>query len=290
VSARNIDHLVLPVGNLAQARDRLSALGFTVAPDAHHPFGTANACVFFEDGTYLEPLALADRRKAGTAAKRGNVFTARDIAFRGRRGRQGLSAIVVDSSDAAGDHERFLARGISAGDPLEFARTMKSPHGDEAEARFRLAFAAVESSPDFFAFACQRMLTFPADVRELLAHANTVAGVKEVVLAGGSSPELASMLEEVLQAPAQAGEAGVSIATANGKVRLLDADQLVHDFGLSINSAASGLSAKAIIFRAVDLAVTEIILAANDVAFIRRDGRVLVSPAPGQGVLFGFEE
>jgi hypothetical protein len=36
--------------------------------------------------------------------------------------------------------------------------------------------------------------------------------------------------------------------------------------------------------------VTEITLAANDVAFIRRDGRVLVSPAPGQGVFFGFED
>jgi hypothetical protein len=45
-----------------------------------------------------------------------------------------------------------------------------------------------------------------------------------------------------------------------------------------------------VIFRSLDLAVTEIILAANDVAFIRRDGRVLVSPSPGQGVLFGFEE
>lgn len=44
------------------------------------------------------------------------------------------------------------------------------------------------------------------------------------------------------------------------------------------------------IFKSADLAVTEITLAANDVAFVRRDGRVLVYPAPGQGVLFGFEE
>jgi hypothetical protein len=29
-----------------------------VAADARHPFGTENACVFFADGTYLEPLAL----------------------------------------------------------------------------------------------------------------------------------------------------------------------------------------------------------------------------------------
>ena len=54
---RAIDHLVLPTDSLGVARARLSALGFTVAPDAQHPFGTGNCCVYLQDGTYLEPLA-----------------------------------------------------------------------------------------------------------------------------------------------------------------------------------------------------------------------------------------
>ena len=59
--ARRIDHCVLPVADLAGARDRLTRLGFTVAPEGRHPFGTHNACVYFADDTFLEPLAVGDR-------------------------------------------------------------------------------------------------------------------------------------------------------------------------------------------------------------------------------------
>ena len=57
---RALDHLVLPVPSLELARAHLDALGFTIAPQGTHPFGTINACVFFADGTFLEPLAVGD--------------------------------------------------------------------------------------------------------------------------------------------------------------------------------------------------------------------------------------
>lgn len=290
MTARKIDHLVLPVGDLVRTRERLSSLGFTVAPDGHHPFGTANACIFLEDGAYLEPLALADRRKAGAAAKRGNVFIERDIAYRGRRGRQGLSAIVVSSDDAAGDHQRYVENGISGGEPLEFARAITSPDGEEAEARFRLAFAALDGVPDFFAFACQRLVSFPQDMGGLRTHANAVTGLKEVVVASRDPHASSSFFENVLQISGDEVDGGLAFQTESGRVRVLGGEQIAHEFGLPIEVAAGGLVGRAVIFRTSDLAVTEIILAANDVAFIRRDGRVLVSPQPGQGVLFGFEE
>jgi hypothetical protein len=74
----------LPVEDLDTARARHSALGFTVAADARHPFGTENACVFFADGTYLEPLALPSVKSA-RKRREGNVFVARDQAYRFRR-------------------------------------------------------------------------------------------------------------------------------------------------------------------------------------------------------------
>lgn len=71
---RPVDHLVLPTVDLDTARQRLEALGFTVAPSAQHPFGTENACVFFSDNTYLEPLAIAQRETCETEARNGNVL------------------------------------------------------------------------------------------------------------------------------------------------------------------------------------------------------------------------
>lgn len=86
-----LDHVVLPVVNIDLARERLGKLGFTVAADARHPFGTENACVFFADKTYLEPLGIANVEESEASARQGNVFTARNQAFRFRCGEEGLS-------------------------------------------------------------------------------------------------------------------------------------------------------------------------------------------------------
>lgn len=290
MNARSIDHLVLPVADLAFARSRLTDLGFTVAPDAFHPFGTANACVFFSDGTYLEPLAIDNRRHASAAAKRGNVFTARDLAFRKGRNKQGFSALVVASQDVAADHARFRLRGISAGDILQFSRTVTMPDGSETEASFRLAFAGDDRAPDFFLFSVQRLAPLPSDRGELERHANTVIGLSEIILSASAPTDFAPLVEEVVMARGEAEPGFLKLAAANARIRILGNEGLEAEFALPPVAGTDGLHGRAIIFKTADLAVTEIILAANDVAFVRREGRVLVSAAPGQGVLFGFEE
>ncbi|CDN47766.1 VOC family protein [Neorhizobium galegae] len=290
MNARPIDHLVLPVAGLTAARSRLTELGFTVAPDAFHPFGTANACVFFSDGTYLEPLALANRRHAGVAAKRGNVFTARDLAFRKTSNRQGFSALVVATRDAMADHARFKMRGVSAGEVLEFSRGMTLADGSETQASFRLAFAGDHRAPEFFLFSCQRINPLPADRSGLERHANTVTGLSEIILSAPTPADFAPLVEQVLLTKAAPEAAPLQLAAANARIRILQDRELEAEFALQPTPGAEGLRGRAVIFKTADLAVTEITLAANDVAFVRREGRVLVSAAPGQGVLFGFEE
>ncbi len=290
MNARPIDHLVLPVAGLTAARSRLTELGFTVAPDAFHPFGTANACVFFSDGTYLEPLALANRRHAGVAAKRGNVFTARDLAFRKTSNRQGFSALVVATRDAMADHARFKMRGVSAGEVLEFSRGMTLADGSETQASFRLAFAGDDRAPEFFLFSCQRINPLPADRGELERHANTVTGLSEIILSAPTPADFAPLVEQVLLTKAAPEAAPLQLAAANARIRILQDRELEAEFAVQPTPGAEGLRGRAVIFKTADLAVTEITLAANDVAFVRREGRVLVSAAPGQGVLFGFEE
>ena len=57
---RDIDHLVIAVNDLEAARATWQALGFTVAPVARHPFGTANA-IIQTDG---ERLVVAAKEKS----------------------------------------------------------------------------------------------------------------------------------------------------------------------------------------------------------------------------------
>lgn len=54
-----IDHLVILVGDLAEAVEDYEALGFQVSPGGEHVGGaTHNALVSFADGTYLELIAF----------------------------------------------------------------------------------------------------------------------------------------------------------------------------------------------------------------------------------------
>ena len=167
-TARPLDHVVLPVADLAIARERHELLGFKVAPIGVHPFGTENACVFFKDGTFLEPLAIGQRETAEAASLAGNVFTARDAAFRFRKGAEGFSAVVMGSDDAAGDHAQFEKAGISAGGILDFGRDFVTPEGQASRMDFRLAFAADLRSPDSFFFTCQRINVPKADRSALI--------------------------------------------------------------------------------------------------------------------------
>ncbi|HWT56387.1 MAG TPA: VOC family protein [Rhizobium sp.] len=286
-----LDHVVLPVVNIDLARERLGKLGFTVAADARHPFGTENACAFFADKTYLEPLGIASVEESEASARQGNVFTARNRAFRFRCGEEGLSAVAFATSDARRDHRNFAGSGSSAGEMLQFSRPMKMPDGSETIAGFKLAFAADLRAPDFFLFSVERINPLPSDRGALEMHANGVIGIAEIALC---APEPAAFAAFVGLAAAQSAvektSFGVNIAAPNAKISLMTPEGLDAYFEIAVTSADRGLRGRAILFTVADLAVTEAHLAANGVTYTRKNNRILVKPAPGQGTLFAFEE
>ncbi|MBY5350777.1 VOC family protein [Rhizobium leguminosarum] len=286
-----LDHVVLPVVDIDLARERLGKLGFTVAADARHPFGTENACVFLADKTYLEPLGIASVEESEASARRGNVFTARNRAFRFRCGAEGLSAVAFGSKDADIDHQEFVGNGSSAGEMLQFARPMTMPDGSEMIAGFKLAFAGDLRAPDLLLFTVERVNPLPADRAALETHANGVTGIVEIALC---TPEPAAFAAFVSLAVAQSAVEktgfGVDIAASNAKISLMTPEGLEAYFDIAGSSADRGLRGRAILFAVADLAVTEAHLAANGVTYTRKNNRILVKPAPGQGTLFAFEE
>lgn len=289
-SVRPLDHLVIPVTDLQTARARLTRLGFTIASDARHPFGTENACVFFADGTYLEPLAIGSRSDAETAVRAGNQFVARDQAFRFRNGEEGLSAIAMGTSDADADHAAFRAAGFSTGDQLSFSRLMKFPDGTEIVPSFKLAFAADLRAPDFFAFTCQRVDMPPADRSGLERHENGVTGIARVVLSESQPAAFADYLRAVTGGPsAGLGNGRVGISTANVALEVLDPAALRSEFGVP-RSSERGLRGEAVVFRVNDLVAAERLLSGNGVNHLRSSGLILMPREPGQGTLFAFSE
>jgi len=274
---RSVDHLVLPVETLGSARSRLTALGFTVAADGHHPFGTVNACVFLADGIYLEPLAVDDDEVAAAAIADGNVFVARDKAFRQARP-QGLSAIVIASQDAEADQEAFVAAGVNGGKMLDFSRPVRLPDGGESVASFRLAFAAREVEP-FFLFACQRIAPLPADRGALERHANGVNGLRRVFFYAPQPNLYVDWLRTVFGREGRAAGNGLVFDAANLSIEIIHGE-----------TGDGRLLAEALVFTVADLEVTAAVLTANGVAHERLPDALIVPAAPGQGVAFLFEE
>jgi hypothetical protein len=288
---RPLDHLVLPVEDLDTARARHSALGFTVAADARHPFGTENACVFFADDTYLEPLGIAQREECEEAARSGNVFVARDQAYRFRLSDNGFSALVVGSKDAGADHDRFVELGMSGGDMLTFSRPMKLPDGSEVTPSFKLSFAADLRAPDFFGFAVERINVPAADRSVLTTHPNGVVGVSEVILSEPNPTDFQYFIQELAcNREVDANSFGMSVELDGATVTVFNKAGLETHLGIVDPSRERGLMGRAVVYRVPDLQALSALLLKNEVAVRQVAGRLIVDPAPGQGACYCFEE
>lgn len=277
LTPRLLDHCVLPVPDLATARARYEALGFTMAPQGTHPFGTINSCVYFADDTFLEPLAIGDVAKVREAVASRNVFIARDALYRQAVGENGFSALVFKTDDARADHAGFEEADVSAGPILDFSRAFVDPAGRSGKVSFRLAFAAEPGSDAAYFFTCQR-IEAPATVglAALESHRNGTTGIAGVTLTAADPQTHEAFLSVIAHAP---------IATENGAiVARLGNSRLVME------RADGPLRLAAIHFAVADIDTTAAALAAGNVAFDRHGGKLTVQPAPGQGATFTFED
>jgi catechol 2,3-dioxygenase-like lactoylglutathione lyase family enzyme len=285
---RRIDHIVMPVTSLSASRTFFKSLGFTVAPAAAHPFGTENACVFFADGTYLEPLAIGDAASYAAAGQSGAVFVSRDAAFRFRRGVPGFSGIAFQSDDAEADWRAFRDAGLADGDFFQFARTFEAPDGTRRELGFRLAFAAERRSPDLFFFACQA-LAKPGDRSALTRHANGVSGIAHLVLSEPQPQDFQPLLQDLLgREDAETGPEGLRLAAADAVIEVLTPAGLAGRYGAERN-AERGLRFEGVVVRVPDLGPVEE-RASRGGLNARREGDCLVVPlAEAGGPFLAFE-
>ena len=141
---RGIDHLVVAVHDLDAARESWRRLGFTTAPIARHPFGTANSVVQF-DGNYIELLAVADPNAIPEAGVGAFSFAAFNRDFLEKR--EGLSMIALKSRDARADRADFETHDLAVFEPVDFERVATGPDGVERKLAFSLTFTARATPP-----------------------------------------------------------------------------------------------------------------------------------------------
>lgn len=286
---RAFDHAILPVSSLSTARQRLIALGFTVAADARHPFGTENCCVFFGDDTYLEPLAIGQREDCELSALKGNQFTRRDQAFRFRNGDNGFSSIALKTDTADKDHKRFKKAGVSAGKKLIFGRTIVDPSGKQAKVTFKLAFSADLRAPDAFLFTCQRMNVPQVDRSGLQQHQNTVTGIATIVASEANPSDYQYWLQDVMDnRETDAHSFGMSVTMTNSELDVLTPEGMHMRYGVDRQSSERGVRFEGIVFKVKSLDAVRVAAQQSGTMLRQQGGMLIADPSDGQGAFFAF--
>ncbi|MAU96420.1 MAG: lactoylglutathione lyase [Fulvimarina sp.] len=216
---RSIDHLVMPFDTLPAARRWFESLGFVVAPDAIHPFGTGNACVFFADGRYLEPLSVVEEAVYAAAKDEGHLFVERDAAMRDLAERPAISGLGFRSQDALADREQLLEEEAGEDGLVDFERALRLPDGGTTQLYFRLAFAAIHSADAPSFFYCEARHQVKPDRSALTRHPNGATGIAGVRLSASDPQDFRDYLSAVADSPAEAhGDGSLAIPLEDGRL------------------------------------------------------------------------
>ncbi|MEX0693400.1 MAG: VOC family protein [Rhodospirillales bacterium] len=228
VMSRGIDHLVLCVHDLKKARAFYETLGFTMTPVARHPFGTSNTLAQM-DGCFLEVLAVSEPGAIPEADADNFSFAAFNRDF--LKTREGMSMLVLDSTDAAADRKAFLDKGLHVYAPFDFQRQAKLPDGSEATVGFSLTFLSHPKLRDLAFFTCMQWrpdLFWKPDYQR---HANGALSIEEVFIIAPDPVDAATFLTAFADSPeTKTGEGVIKVQTARGRLGIYTPDAFDDKF------------------------------------------------------------
>jgi len=147
-----LDHIVHAVRDLDAAAEFYRRAGFTVGARNRHPWGTHNRIVQLKD-CFIEILGVAEPEKIAPHRTRAFSFGAFNRDFLGLH--EGLSMLILSSSNASEDARAYEAAGIGGFEVFDFAREGTKPDGTAVKLAFSLVFARDPASPGLGFAVCQ---------------------------------------------------------------------------------------------------------------------------------------
>ena len=285
VRPRGIDHLVIAVRDLEKARAAYRRLGFTVTPEAVHPFGTKNSLVQL-DGSFLELLAINDAATIPPAREGFFSFPAFNRDFLERQ--EGLSMLVLKSVDPNLDHAAFAGHRLPTYAPFQFERTARAPDGTERKVAFTLAFTSEPRLRDAGFFTCRHH--FPENFwrAEYQRHANGARTIASAVMVTRDPADFHEFLTYFTGVhDMKSTSLGIDFDLGDGShVEVLSPPGFHGLFG-----GDSGPDPRRFLACRVgvaDIAGTRSFLEANRVAFAERPEGLVVPPKEAGGVTIAF--
>jgi len=214
-----LDHVVVAVHDLDAAARAWESLGFTVTPEARHPWGTANRLIQL-DGFFIELLTIADESLIIEAGEGEFSFGAFNRDF--LKHREGGSMVVFESRDPDHDRAFFQKHHLQTYAPFSFEREAKAPDGSVRKVAFDLTFVTDPLAPSIGYFTCRNR--FPENFwkPEYQTHANGAAAIDEVVLVARDPCDHHAFLGSLMeQREMRATSLGLELKTPRGRIQVL---------------------------------------------------------------------
>ena len=236
---RGLDHIVHCVQDFGGMRLKMAQAGFTLTPPAEHPFGTGNSLVQL-DGFFIEFLHVPNPHLIPAEREGHFSFPQFSQAYM-EGGREGVSMLVFESSDARADAQEFAASGLTTYEPFDFSRKAKLPGGEEVTVGFSLAFVTHPDMARAAFFSCQQHAPQHFWKPEYQRHSNTAKSIGEVALVCEQPLHYAGFLKALTgRDPVQEEAHAVRFETPRGWLTAYRPDAFAHSYGHAAPSLADG--------------------------------------------------
>ncbi len=273
-----VDHALVGVRGLEDARRAWRRLGFTLSPRGRHiGWGTANHCIMFARD-YVELLGIID---PGQFTNDLDRFLAV---------REGLLGLALACDDAAVSAAELAAAGLPADGPKALRRSLELPDG-EAMPVFSLVHLPASVTPGLSTFLCQHLSRSLVWQEAWQSHANGASSIRGLT-AVVADPGEAARAYGALFGPARVTHADGCLKVDSGTavLRFATGETLrrLHPRAAELPVIPeSGLVALTVATR--DLAETAVWLTGAGVAHGWDDRRrIHVSPLEATGVVLEF--
>jgi len=284
---RGLDHIVHAVRDLDAAGEFYRRAGFTVGARNRHPWGTHNRIVQLKN-CFIEILEIAEPEKIVPHSARSFSFGAFNRDYLAAR--DGLSMLILNSTNAGEDARSFKASKISEFEMFDFAREGKRPDGTVVKLAFSLAFASEDKSPNVRFAVCQHH--YPENFWDpaFQTHANGATGVPGVVMVADNPTDHHIFLKAFTGVgDLHSSSIGITARTANGDIEIIEPVSYRDQFGVSIAASGEGMTLNALRFEVANIAQAETLLRREGIAPRRHVGRLIVAPELAFGATVIFE-
>jgi hypothetical protein len=282
VMSRGIDHLVLCVQDLKKAADVYQRMGFTMTPQAQHPFGTGNILAQL-DGWFLEVLSVTEPENIPKHDGEHFSFGAFNRDY--LKSREGISMLVLDSTDETQDRAEYQSKGLHVFEPFEFKRLAKQPDGRSETVGFSLTFVDDPALPDMAFFTCKQWrpdLFWKPDYQR---HANGGLSIAETYVVTNTPEDAGKFLSAYADASPQTEADGtIRVTTSRGDLVAMPPAAFAKMFPGAIaddeNRTAYFAGFK---LQVSDLDATRACWAGNNINFVDNSDGIWIKPEYGFG-------